>query len=112
MTISLTLAILIAGKRPENRSTAKIALVPNLFNIGEINVFGIPVVLNPILLIPFIAAPMATILFGYIMTAIHICPVMYVQVPWTMHPVLHGFLATGGSVMGGLCELVESSSLH
>lgn len=106
MTISLTLAILIAGKRPENRSTAKIALVPNLFNIGEINVFGIPVVLNPILLIPFIAAPMATILFGYIMTAIHICPVMYVQVPWTMHPVLHGFLATGGSVMGGLCELV------
>lgn len=105
MTISLTLAILIAGKRAENRSTAKIALIPNLFNIGEINVFGIPIVLNPILLIPFIVAPVVTILFGYIMTVLHICPVMYVQIPWTMPPLLHGFLATGGNIMGAVCEL-------
>lgn len=67
--------------------------------------FGIPVVLNPILLIPFILAPMVTIAFGYVVTMLHICPVMYVQVPWTMPPLLHGFLATGGNIMGAVCEL-------
>ena len=106
MMIGLTIAILLIGKRQENRSIAKLTLVPNLFNINEICMFGIPIVLNPILIIPFILAPIVTMIFGYVTTAIGLCPVMYISVPWTMPPFLFGFLASGGKLMGGVIQLL------
>lgn len=107
MMIGLTIAILLIGKREENRSIAKLTLVPNLFNINEICMFGIPIVLNPILIIPFILSPLVTMVFGYLTTAIGLCPVMYISVPWTMPPFLFGFLASGGKLMGGIIQLLS-----
>ena len=104
--LALTLAIFIAGKRADNRAIAKVAIVPNLFNIVEVNIFGVPIVLNPILIIPFILAPISCILFGYFMTVIGLCPVYYIQLPWTMPPFLFGFFASGGNFMGGLVQLI------
>ena len=62
--------------------------------------------LNPLLIIPFILAPIASIIFGYVVTAIGLCPVMYLEMPWTMPPFLLGFLASGGNVMGGIFQLL------
>lgn len=107
MILGLTIAILMVGRREENRSIAKLTLVPNFFNINEICMFGLPIVLNPILLIPFILTPIVTLIFGYITTAIGLCPVMYVAVPWTMPPFLFGFLASGGKIMGGVIQLLS-----
>ena len=107
MIIGLTIAILLVSKREEHRSIAKLTLVPNFFNINEICMFGIPIVLNPMLMIPFILAPLATMVFGYVMTAIGICPVMYVTIPWTMPPFIFGFLASGGKIMGGVVQLLS-----
>ena len=50
--LGLTIAMLIVCKRPENKSIARIALVPELFNIGEVSMFGVPIVMNPTLIIP------------------------------------------------------------
>lgn len=105
MMIGLTIAILLIGKREENRSIAKLTLVPNLFNINEICMFGIPIVLNPILIIPFVLSPIVTMIFGYVTTVIGLCPVMYITVPWTMPPFLFGFLASGGKLMGGIIQM-------
>ena len=68
--------------------------------------FGYPVVLNPILIIPFITSSLVSIIIGYVLTAIHICPIMYVNMPWTMPPFLLGFLASGGNFMGGVCQMI------
>lgn len=106
MVLGLTLAIFLVSKRADNRAIAKVAIVPNLFNIGEINMFGTPVVLNPFLIIPFILTPIITIIFGYVMTYIGFCPVMYVTMPWTMPPFLMGFLAAGGSIMAGVTQVL------
>lgn len=106
MVIGLTLAMFIVAKRPDNRSVAKLAIVPNMFNIGEVNMFGYPVVLNPMLIIPFIIAPIACIVLGYVLTAIGFCPIMYIQMPWTMPPFLYGLLASGGNIMGGVTQVL------
>ena len=106
MVLGLALAIFIVGKRPENRSVASIAFSANLFNIMEVQAFGLPIVLNPILIVPFILAPVVCIIFGYIVTIIGLCPVMYLNVPWTMPPFLYGFIASGGNIMGGICQLL------
>ena len=106
VTIGLVIAILIFSKREDNRTIAGISVVPGLFNINETMTFGIPLVLNPILDIPFILAPVATIVIGYILVSSGFCPKIVLEVPWTMPPVILGFLATGGSPMGAISQLI------
>ena len=106
VTIGLVIAILIFGKREDNRTIAGISMVPALFNINETVVFGIPMVLNPILGIPFIIAPLATIIVGYILTVIGFCPKAVINTPWTTPPILHGFLTTGANIMGAVSQAI------
>ena len=106
VTIGLAIAILIFSKREDNRTIAGISIVPGLFNINETMTFGIPLVLNPILDIPFILAPVVTVIIGYILVSSGFCPKIVLEVPWTMPPVLFGFVATGGNLMGAVAQLV------
>ena len=64
-------------------------------------IFGLPIVLNPIYIIPFILAPIVNILIGYSAVCIFkiIPPVAY-GVPWTTPGPLAPFLGTGGNIMG------------
>ena len=81
VTIGLVIAIMIFGKREDNKAIASLSLVPGLFNINETVTFGIPMVLNPILGIPFVVACLVTILVGYVLTVIGFCPVACLTVP-------------------------------
>lgn len=104
--LGLTIAMFIKAKREENRAVAKLAFVPNCFNIGEINMFGFPVVLSPSLIIPFVLCPLITGTFGYFMTKIGFCPIFAYDVPWTMPPLLISFVATGGSWQAVITQII------
>ncbi len=106
VTIGLVIAIMIFGKREDNKAIATLSLVPGLFNINETVTFGIPMVLNPILGIPFVVAPLVTIIIGYLLTVIGFCPVACLTVPWTTPPIVFGFLATGANVMGAVTQAI------
>lgn len=97
-TIGLLLAIFIASKREDDRSIAKIGFAPGLFGVNEPLIFGLPIVLNPILGIPFIIAPMACALIGYVATWLGLAAKAYIMVPWCIPPIVSGFLATGGHI--------------
>ena len=106
VTLGLVIAIFIFSKREDNRAIATLSIVPGLFNINETVTFGIPLVLNPILGIPFILAPVACIFVGWLLVTIGFCPPIVIEVPWTMPPILLGFLATGGSIMGAVSQII------
>ena len=106
VTLGLVIAIFIFSKREDNRAIATLSIVPGLFNINETMTFGIPLVLNPILGIPFILAPVVCIFVGWLLVTIHFCPYIVLEVPWTMPPILLGFLATGGSIMGAISQII------
>ena len=106
VTIGLVIAIMIFGKREDNKAIASLSLVPGLFNINETVTFGIPMVLNPILGIPFVFACLVTILVGYVLTVIGFCPVACLTVPWTTPPIVFGFLACGASIMGAVTQAI------
>ena len=106
VTIGLVIAIMIFGKREDNKAIASLSLVPGLFNINETVTFGIPMVLNPILGIPFVVAPLVTIIIGYVLTVIGFCPVACLTVPWTTPPIVFGFLATGANIMGAVTQAI------
>lgn len=106
VTLGLVIAIFIFGKREDNRAIATLSIVPGIFNINETVTFGIPLVLNPILGIPFILAPVVCIFVGWLLVTIHFCPYIVIEVPWTMPPLLLGFLATGGNIMGAVSQII------
>lgn len=67
--------------------------------------FGLPIVLNPLLVIPFMIAPAASATFGYFMTKIGVAIPMAYNVPWTTPPLLKSFLSTGGHMGTVFVEL-------
>ena len=91
-------AMLLASKRSDHRTIAKLSLAPGLFNINETMTFGLPIVLNPIFMIPFILTPVITATFAYFMTVIGFCGKMIYAVPWTTPPLLIAWLGSGGSI--------------
>ena len=105
-TLGLVIAIFIFSKREDNKAIASLSLIPGLFEINETVTFGIPMVLNPILGIPFVLTPIVLEIVGYILTVIGFCPVACLTVPWTCPPLIFGFLATGANIMGAVTQAI------
>lgn len=105
VTGGLLIAIFLFSKRDDYRAIAKLAAPCGIFNINEPLVFGLPIVMNPMLAIPFCLAPAASNLFGYFMTSIGFCGRMVVNAPWTTPPLLMAFLASGGSIGAAITQL-------
>lgn len=112
-TLGLIIAIFLFSKAQEQRSIAKLSFAPGLFNINESIIFGLPIVLNPIFIIPFILTPIVNVLIGYLSIVVFkiIPPVAY-GVPWTTPGPLIPFLGTGGNnimalILGFVCLAVS-----
>ena len=105
-TLGLVIAIFIFSKREDNKAIASLSLIPGLFEINETVTFGIPMVLNPILGIPFVLTPIVLEIVGYVLTVIGFCPVACLTVPWTCPSLIFGFLATGANIMGAVTQAI------
>lgn len=107
MTLGLLIAIFIASRRADYRDIAKLSIGPGIFNINEPVIFGLPIVLNPILIIPFIFTPIVNTVVGYFFVTTKLIPPVAYQVPWTTPGPLIPFLGTGGNfgalAVGLLC---------
>ncbi|VPW31423.1 phosphotransferase system [Streptococcus pneumoniae] len=92
--LGLVLAILIFSRNSHYRKVAKLGLAPVLFNIGEPVNYGLPVVLNPLLFIPFVLSPVFMATVAYWATSWgRVSPVTQ-NVTWVMPPILYGFFST------------------
>lgn len=94
-TIVLIIAILLFSKRADYLTVGKLSLGPGIFNINEPIMFGMPIVLNAIMFIPFLVAPIVTTAIGYFATTAGLVAPVSQQVPWVVPPILLSFLATG-----------------
>lgn len=106
-TLGLIIAVFLVSKRADYKDIIKLSVAPGLFNINEPIVFGLPVVLNPMLIIPFILAPVVNILIGYTFISLKIIPPIAYGVPWTTPGPLIAFLGSGANfgalLVGFLC---------
>jgi len=96
VTLVLIVAILLLSKRADSRTIGKLALAPGVFNINEPVMFGMPIVLNPIYMIPFILAPMATATIAFFATQFGLVNPVVINVLWVMPAGISGFLGTAG----------------
>lgn len=96
--VGLLIACLVFSKREDYKQVAKLSIAPNIFNISETLHFGLPIMLNPLLMIPFIITPLATMAFGYFMTIIGFSDILVYAFPWTTPPFINAWIASGGSI--------------
>lgn len=105
-TIALLIAIFIFSRRKDSRDISKMSLTPSIFNISEPIIFGLPIVFNPMLIIPFVLAPIFSLSVAYFATALGLINHVVVQTPWTTPPIISGFLATGGDWRASVLQLL------
>ncbi|MGN0711740.1 MAG: EAL domain-containing protein [Anaerovoracaceae bacterium] len=102
----LLAALFLFSRRKSSRAIAKLAVFPMIFNISEPLIFGLPIVFNPIFLIPFILTPMVSLVTAYIATVTGFVPVCVASVEWTTPIFLGGYIATG-SIRGSILQIVN-----
>ncbi|WP_394405207.1 PTS sugar transporter subunit IIC [Streptococcus sp. 20-1249] len=105
VTIALIIAIFLFSKRDDYKTVAKLSAPMGIFNINEPITFGIPMVLNPLFVIPWLIVPPICAAIAYLATQAGLIPPVYLAVPWITPPGLYAFLATGNNLMAGLVSL-------
>ena len=105
-TLGLLIAIYLVSKRDDYKAVAKLSTAPAIFTINEPLIFGLPLVLNPIMMIPFIIAPLISASIGYFATYIGFAGAACIDVPWTTPVFINSYLATGGSVGAVITQLI------
>ena len=105
-SVCLLLAVLLFSKRRSNRNLARFSAIPILFNINEPMVFGLPIVFNPMLFIPFILTPLVLVLTSAGAMHFGLVPLPVAEVEWTTPVLLGGYLATD-SIRGAVLQLVN-----
>lgn len=89
---------LILSKSPRLKGLGALSFAAALFNIGEPLIFGLPIMLNPLMMIPFILSYVVLAIASIIFVNIGLIPVPYLTISWITPAPLKTFLATNGSI--------------
>ncbi|WP_159722758.1 PTS sugar transporter subunit IIC [Enterococcus sp. CSURQ0835] len=107
VTLGLIIAIYLVGRKNKPFMVVNnLAAAPGIFNINEPLMFGLPLVLNPIMFIPFILTPMVCVSTAYFATKFGLVPPATVMPPWVTPPIIGGILATK-SLAGGVLAAIN-----
>jgi len=94
-TIALAL-IMVNSKEPGFRKVSRLSLPTQIFGINEPIFFGFPIVLNPILMIPYILNALILTTGSYLLMSWGVIHKPFVNVPWTTPPIIGHYLVSGG----------------
>lgn len=106
-TLPLLLAIFAVSKVKDHREIARLGVGPGIFMINEPVLFGLPVVLNPIYLVPFVLNQPILATIAYVATTTGFAGPIVNSVPWTTPPVLNALLSTNFSIGAGIIAVVN-----
>lgn len=104
-TICVLLLILIFYRKDRMGNLAKISLPTVIFNLNEVLNFGIPIILNPIMFIPFLLTPVVIYTISYMSVAVGLVPQLVTEIPWSTPIIISGYVATG-SIKGAILQIV------
>ena len=107
MTLMVVLSLVFLMKSKQLKEVGKLSAPAAIFNVNEPVIFGLPIVLNPTILIPWVLGPVLATLVAYISMSIGLVPLTTgIAVPWTTPVIISGMLATN-SWQGGVLQIVQ-----
>lgn len=98
--IGSTLLLVFMAMRSRSRqlkSVGKIGLLPSLFNINEPILFGFPVIMNPVFLLPFVFVPLINACIAWYLTQLGVLDRAVAMLPWSMPSPLGAAWSANGS---------------
>lgn len=105
ITFGVVVAMLFAAKSKQYKALGKVAAFPALFNVNEPVVFGFPVVMNPLMFLPFVLVPIVAAVVVYASIAIGFMqPFSGVTLPWSTPAIISGFMVAGWQ--GALVQVI------
>lgn len=105
-TLALSVLFLFS-KSKYLKSLGKLSVIPGIFNINEPMIFGAPIVMNPILAIPFIVAPLVETTLSYFLTITGVVPMMVARLPFTIPAPIAAWMSTDWNVMAGVLVVIN-----
>ncbi|OIQ24568.1 EAL domain-containing protein [uncultured Vibrio sp.] len=106
-TLGLVLALLLFSKQKPLRLIAIASLPLGLLNINEILLFGLPIIFNPRLFIPFILAPICNLLIAYLTMSLGYVSVPTAALPFSSPMFFNAWLVTGGDLNAPLLQMIN-----
>ena len=94
-TIALAL-LLWRSKEPSFRQVARLSLPTQIFQINEPIFFGLPIVLNPLFMVPYVLNALLLTTGTYLLMQWQVIQKPFVNVPWTTPPIVGHYLVSGG----------------
>lgn len=109
-TLGLALAMSVS-KNAHIKSIGKLSVIPAVFNINEPIMFGAPIVMNPLLFIPFVGVPVLNACIAWFATKFDLVGKIITLVPWTTPGPVGALLATNFSIAAFIlsCRLIAVS---
>lgn len=98
---------MLRSRSAQLRTVGKVALGPAIFNINEPVTFGVPMALNPLMMIPFVLVPVTIVTINYVVFAFGLVHVPVVLQPFTVPVGISGFVASGGDIRGSLLQFFD-----
>ena len=94
-TIALAL-ILWRSKDPGFRKVGRLSLPTQVFQINEPIFFGLPIVLNPVFMVPYVINALVLTTVTYLLMSWGLIHRPFINVPWTTPPIIGHYLVSGG----------------
>lgn len=105
ITFGLVIAMLFAAKSKQYKALGKVVAFPAIFNVNEPVVFGFPIVMNPVMFLPFILVPILAAIVVYGSIAIGFMqPFSGVTLPWSTPAIISGFMV--GGWQGAIVQII------
>ncbi|MCD5003295.1 PTS cellobiose transporter subunit IIC [Enterococcus saccharolyticus] len=105
-TLGLVFAMMFLCKSDQLKVLGRAAVGPALFNINEPLIFGIPIIYNPFVAVPFFLAPMVSASIAYFAIKLEIIRPMIAQMPWPSPVGIGAFIGSGGDWKAGVTAVI------
>ncbi len=106
-TLGLVLVMVLFAKSKRYKSFSKLVLPCGIFNINEPLVFGMPMVMNFMFLIPFILVPILSLLLAYVFIQLGLMPIPTGIIGFNAMPIfIYGVLQ--GSWKIGVYQIIAT----
>jgi PTS system cellobiose-specific IIC component len=113
---TIALALLLWSSRDAGfRHVSRVSLPLQIFQINEPIFFGLPIVLNPVFMIPYILNALMLTTGSYLLMQWNVIHKPFVNVPWTTPPIIGHYLVTGGdwkAAAWGLASIVLAMLIY
>src|SRR5699024_6161117 len=105
-TIGLAILFAFFSKSAYLKALGRTSFIPAVFNINEPLVFGTPIVLNPVMMIPFIITPLILGTISWFATTLGLINPVVTLASWTLLGSIVDYFATGGDLRAALLSVI------